>query len=99
MGAYRFYLAWTSFPLDGERPDRGAREPIKPITPTFVLPRRGEGIRALPPVGSFISRPVAQSKFNFSKERMITKFRIIDFANPSCPSCLRGEHDFCPVEN
>ena len=46
------------------------REPIK-FTPTFVLPRRGEGIRALPPVGSFISRPVAQSKFNFSKE--ITK--------------------------
>ena len=56
------------FPLMGKGRDRGAREPIKPITPTFILPRRGEGIRALPPVGSIMSRTVAQSKFNFSKE-------------------------------
>ena len=56
------------FPLMGKGRDRGAREPIKPITPTFILPRRGEGIRALPPVGSIMGRTVAQTKFNFSKE-------------------------------
>jgi hypothetical protein len=41
---------------------------IKLITPTFVLPRQGEGIRALPPVGFFISRPLAQPQTQFSKE-------------------------------
>ena len=61
-------LLGPPFPLMGKGRDRGAREPIKPITPTFILPRRGEGIRALPPVGSIMSRTVAQSKINFSKE-------------------------------
>jgi hypothetical protein len=32
------------FPLMGKGRDRGAREPIKTITPTFVLPRQGEGL-------------------------------------------------------
>ena len=41
---------------------------IKLITPTFVLPRRGEGIKALPPVGSFMSRPIVQPQTQFSKE-------------------------------
>src|SRR5215470_8516677 len=30
----------TPFPLMGKGRDRGAREPIKPITPTFILPRQ-----------------------------------------------------------
>ena len=61
-------LLGPPFPLMGKGRDRGSREPIKPITPTFILPRRGEGIRALPPVGSIMSRTVAPSKINFSKE-------------------------------
>ena len=32
------------FPLMGKRRDRVAQKPIKPIIPTFFLPRRGEGI-------------------------------------------------------
>jgi hypothetical protein len=40
MVAYRFYQLGPPFPLMGKGRDRGAREPIKPITPTFVLPRR-----------------------------------------------------------
>jgi hypothetical protein len=35
---------------------------IKTITPTFVLPHQGEGIKALPPVGFFMSRPTARPK-------------------------------------
>jgi hypothetical protein len=38
MAAYRGILPLTPFPLMGKGRDRGAREPIKPITPTFVLP-------------------------------------------------------------
>jgi hypothetical protein len=66
MEAYRCILLEP--PLMGKGRDRGAREPIKPITPTFVLPRQGEGIRALPPVGFFVSRPIVQPRTNFSKE-------------------------------
>ena len=50
METYRPILL-DPLPLDGERSEMGAREPIKLITPTSVLPRRGEGIRVLPPVG------------------------------------------------
>ena len=70
-GGISLHRIWTPFPLMGKGRDRGAPEPIKPITPTFVLPRRGEGQRALPPVGFFISRPLAQPQTQFSKE--ITK--------------------------
>jgi hypothetical protein len=35
---------------------------IETITPTFVLPRQGEGVKALPPVGFFMSRPRARPK-------------------------------------
>jgi len=59
MEAYRYIAFGLLFPLMGKGRDRGAPEPIKPITPTFVLPRRGEGIRALSPVGFFISRSSA----------------------------------------
>lgn len=45
MAAYRCILLGHPFPLMGKGKDRGARKPIEPITPTFVLPRRGEGIR------------------------------------------------------
>ena len=82
-------LTWTSFPLDGERRDRGARELIKLITPTFVLPRQGEGIRALPPIGLFISRPLAQPQTQFSKEiAKATKISEIELLNilTSCSS-------------
>jgi hypothetical protein len=41
-------------------------EPIKSITPTFVLPRQGEGIGEM--VGFFISRPISPSQPQFSKE-------------------------------
>jgi hypothetical protein len=52
---------------------------INLITPTFVLPRQGEGIRALPPVGFFISRPLAQPQTQFSKEiAKATKISEID---------------------
>ena len=88
-------LLGPPFPLMGKGWDRGAREPIKPITPTFVLPRRGEGIRALPPVGSFISRPVAQSKINFSKEdAKSTKFIIKKIRTLRGLRDLRGEDIF-----
>ena len=40
------FLLGAPFPLTGKGRDKGAREPTKPITPTFVLPRQGEGIRA-----------------------------------------------------
>src|SRR5215467_5439171 len=40
------FLLGAPFPLTGKGRDRGAREPTKPITPTFVLPRQEEGIRA-----------------------------------------------------
>ena len=69
METYRCILLGPPFPLMGKGRDRGAREPIKPITPTFVLPRQGEGIRTLSPVGFFISRPLAQPQPQFSKER------------------------------
>ena len=60
MEAYiPLHRIWTPFPLMGKGRDRGASEPIKPITPTFVLPRRGEGIGAFPPVGFFIGRSLA----------------------------------------
>jgi hypothetical protein len=48
MAVYRWFLA-PPFPSTGKGRDRGAREPIKPITPTSVLPRQGEGSRALSP--------------------------------------------------
>ena len=44
MEAYLRILVGPPFPLMGKGRDRGAREPIKLITPTFVLPRQGEGI-------------------------------------------------------
>ena len=40
MEAYLRILVGPPFPFMGKGRDRGAREPIKPITPTFVLPRR-----------------------------------------------------------
>ena len=67
-GGISLHRIWTPFPLMGKGRDRGAPEPIKPITPTFVLPRRGEGIRALPQVGFFISQSLAQPQTQFSKE-------------------------------
>jgi hypothetical protein len=39
MAAYRWLLA-PSFPSTGKGRDRGARELIKPFTPTFVLSRQ-----------------------------------------------------------
>jgi len=33
---------FAPFPLDGEGKDRGIREPIKAINPTFVLPVKGK---------------------------------------------------------
>jgi hypothetical protein len=68
MGAYRRILLGPPFPLMGKGRDRGARELIKLIIPTFVLPRQGEGIRTLPPIGLFISRPLAQSQTQSSKD-------------------------------
>jgi hypothetical protein len=44
MAAYRRIVVGTPFPLMGKGRDRGAREPIRTITPTFVLPRQGEGL-------------------------------------------------------
>ena len=93
MEAYRC-IALDSFPLMGKGRDRGAREPIKPITPTFVLPRRGEGIRALPPVGFFISRSLAQPQTQFSKEgTKSTKFMSKNIQT------LRGLRDLLRGEN
>jgi hypothetical protein len=40
MEAYRGILLGPPFPLMGKGRDRGAREPINPITPTFVLPHQ-----------------------------------------------------------
>ena len=65
-GRLSLHPTWTPFPLMGKGRDRGAREPIRSITPTFVLPRQGEGIRALLPGGFFMSRPFSQP--HFSKE-------------------------------
>jgi hypothetical protein len=73
MVAYRCILTWTSFPLDaGKAGERGARERIKPITPTFVLPRQGEGIRALSPsaTGTALT-PI------FEGVAQNTKFRVL----------------------
>jgi hypothetical protein len=39
MAAYRRIVVET--PLDGDR-DRGAREPNRTITPTFILPLKGK---------------------------------------------------------
>jgi hypothetical protein len=39
-GGISLHRIWTPFPLMGKGRDGGAPEPIKPITPTFVLPRR-----------------------------------------------------------
>ena len=44
METYRCILVGPPSPLMGKGRDRGAREPIRLITPTFVLPRQGEGI-------------------------------------------------------
>ena len=52
MESYRCIVLGPPFPLMGKGRDRGAREAINPITPTFVLPRQGEGIRALSPAAS-----------------------------------------------
>jgi hypothetical protein len=68
---------WTPFPLMGRGRDRGAREPMKPITPTFVLPRRGEGIRALPPVSFFVNRALSAASTQFSKEST----KALDFSD------------------
>jgi len=43
MPADRCIVVRPPFPLTGKGRDRDVREPIKPITPTFVLPRQGEG--------------------------------------------------------
>ena len=87
MGAYCFYLLGPPFPLMGKGRDRGAQEPIKPITPTFVLSRRGEGIRALPLAGSCISRLVAQSNSIF--RRRTRRARSLQSKYPN----LRGFRD------
>jgi hypothetical protein len=90
MEAYRCILLEP--PLMGKSRDRGAREPIKPITPTFVLPRRGEGQRALPPVGFFVSRPIVQAQNQFSKEdAKSTKFMIKNIQTLRVLRDLRGE--------
>jgi hypothetical protein len=44
MAAYRRIVVGTPFPLMGKGRDRGAPEPIRTITLTFVLPRQGEGL-------------------------------------------------------
>ena len=46
-GSGSLHRAWPPFPLTGKGRDRGARVPIQRITPTFILPRRGEGMNAL----------------------------------------------------
>jgi hypothetical protein len=65
----------------GKGKDRGARGPIKPITPTFILPRQGEGVGE--PVAFLISRPLAQPQPQFSKE--VTKesvfFNFVGFVS------------------
>jgi len=43
-GVISLHRIGTRFPLTGKDLDRGAPESIKLITPTFVLPRQGEGI-------------------------------------------------------
>jgi hypothetical protein len=40
MAAYPCFVGGTPFPLTGKGLDRGARKPIRTITPTFVLPRQ-----------------------------------------------------------
>jgi hypothetical protein len=45
MAAYRRIVVRTPFPFMGKGRDRGARGSIRNITPTFVLPRQGEGSR------------------------------------------------------
>ena len=72
-GGISLYLISTPFPLTGKGRDRGAQEPIKPITPTFVLPHRGEGIRALQPVSFFMSWLLAAPKTQFSKKARRTR--------------------------
>ena len=42
MEAYRMHRIWTPFPLMGKGRDRGAPEPIKPITPTYSFPVEGK---------------------------------------------------------
>jgi len=43
-GVISLHRIGTPFPMMGKGRDKGAPEPIKLITPTFVLPRQGEGI-------------------------------------------------------
>ena len=57
METYRC-IAWTPFTLMGKAGIAVLRN--RSIVPTFVLPRRGQGIRALPQVGFFISQSLAQ---------------------------------------
>jgi hypothetical protein len=40
MEAYRCILLGPPFPSTGKGKDKGARGPIKPTTPTFILPRQ-----------------------------------------------------------
>jgi hypothetical protein len=81
-GGISLHRIWTPFPLMGKGRDRGAPEPIKTITPTFVLPRRGEGIRALPPVGFFVGRALAQPQAQRRTRSIKHLFRFQLF--PSC---------------
>ena len=56
MGTYRFYIAWTSFPLMGIGV-LGNLSDQSPLPLSFPVKGK-EGIRALPLVGLFIGRPI-----------------------------------------
>src|SRR3990172_3535607 len=89
MPADRCIVVRPPFPLTGKGRDRGAREPIKPITPTFVLPRRGEGKNA-PSFGCFIRRPITRPQpiFEGAHEGHEVRKKGSSLAL-SCPSRLR----------
>ena len=52
------------------RRGRDRARAIETITPTFVLPRQGKEIRALPPVGFFMSRATANPKISKELDRI-----------------------------
>ena len=60
IAADHFIAVRHPFPLMGKGRDRGTREPMKSITPTFILPRRGEGISAAL-VRFITSQPIAHN--------------------------------------
>jgi hypothetical protein len=78
METYHCIVPRSPFPLMGKGRDKGAREPIKTITPTFVLPRQGEGLRK--------SANSASQTSNFKgghEQHEFNKFENIKFLNPS----------------